>query len=120
MSKITKEQLETYMISAKKREKARLAKLEERRQRGLTLAKDAAQLLKTQFGATQVILFGSLLSDKFHEDSDIDLAVSGLPENQYFQAVGCLLGLGEFDFDLVEISQARPVIAQAIAKGIIL
>jgi predicted nucleotidyltransferase len=61
-----------------------------------------------------------LLNDKFHENSDIDLAVSGLPENQYFQAVGYLLGLGEFDFDLVEINQARPEIEQAIAQGIIL
>jgi predicted nucleotidyltransferase len=118
--KMTTEQLKTYIISAKKREQTRLAKLEERRQRGLMLAKEAARLLKTQFGATKVILFGSLLTNKFHENSDIDLAVSGLTENRYFQAVGCLLGLGEFKFDLVEIAQARPEIRQAIAQGVIL
>ncbi|MGK7945443.1 MAG: nucleotidyltransferase family protein [Microcystaceae cyanobacterium] len=118
--KITTEQLKNYIISAKKREQVRLAKLEERRQKGLTLAKMGARLLKTQFGATKVILFGSLLTDKFHENSDIDLAVSGLPEKRYFQAVGYLLGLGEFEFDLVEINQARPEIRKAIAQGMIL
>ena len=117
---ITIRQLQIYIGSAKKREKARLAELEKRRQNGLKLAKEAAKLLKIQFGATQVILFGSLLTNKFHETSDIDLAVNGLPENRYFQAVGYLLGLGEFEFDLVEISQAHPEIARAIAKGVML
>ncbi|MGK7893110.1 MAG: nucleotidyltransferase family protein [Xenococcus sp. (in: cyanobacteria)] len=117
---LTPEQLQTYIIAAKKREKSRLVKLEERRKRGLKIAKEGAKLLKKQFGITTVILFGSLLTDKFHETSDIDLAVSDLPPKCYFKAVGCLLALGEFDFDLVEISQARPEIAKAIAKGIIL
>ena len=43
-----------------------------------------------------------------------------LPEKQYFQAVGRLLGLGDFDFDLVEMQHARPEIVQAISQGIIL
>lgn len=84
------------------------------------MAKQAATLLKEEFGATQVILFGSLLTETFHESSDIDLAVIDLPENQYFQAVGRLLGLGDFNFDLVEVQNARPEIAKAISKGVIL
>ena len=44
----------------------------------------------------------------------------GLPEKQYFQAVGRLLGLGDFDFDLVESQHARPEIVQKIRQGVIL
>ena len=84
------------------------------------MAKQAVSLLKEEFGATQVILFGSLLTETFHESSDIDLAVMGLSEKQYFQAVGRLLGLGDFDFDLVEIQHAWPEIVQKIRQGVIL
>lgn len=120
MVNLSPTQLQRYIVSAQERERDRLAKLEERRRSGLNLAKQAATLLKEEFGATQVILFGSLLTETFHESSDIDLAVMGLPEKQYFQAVGRLLGLGDFDFDLVEIQQARPEIAKKIRQGVIL
>jgi len=113
-------QLQRYITSAQERERERLAKLAERRRSALSLAKQAATLLKEEFGATQVILFGSLLTEAFHESSDIDLAAIGLPENQYFQAVGRLIGLGDFDFDLVEMENARPEIANAINQGVIL
>lgn len=118
--KIAQDQMQFYMASAQFRERDRLAKLEQRRQAALDLAKEAAKLLKREFGATEVILFGSLLKNTFHETSDIDLAVIGLPENLYFQAVGYLLSLGDFEFDLVELSHARPEIVEAIAKGVIL
>ena len=120
MVNLSSTQLQRYIVSAQERERDRLAKLEERRRSGLSLAKQAASLLKEEFGATQVILFGSLLTETFHESSDIDLTVMDLPEKQYFQAVGRLLGLGDFDFDLVEMQHARPEIVQAISQGIIL
>ncbi len=120
MVNLSPTQLQRYIVSAQERESDRLAKLEERRRSGLNLAKQAVSLLKEEFGVTQVILFGSLLTETFHESSDIDLAVMGLPEKQYFQAVGSLLGLGDFDFDLVEMQHARPEIVQAISQGIIL
>ena len=120
MVNLSATQLQRYITSAQERERDHLAKLEERRQSALSLAKQAATLLKEEFGATQVILFGSLLTETFHESSDIDLAVIDLPENQYFQAVGRLLGLGDFNFDLVEVQNVRPEIAKAISKGVIL
>jgi predicted nucleotidyltransferase len=120
MTNLSPTQLQCYIASAQERDRDRLAKLEERRRSGLSLAKRAASLLKEEFGATQVILFGSLLTETFHESWDIDLAVMGLPEKQYFQAVGCLIGLGNFDFDLVEIQHVRPEIVQKICQGVIL
>ncbi|PSN20156.1 hypothetical protein C7271_03630 [filamentous cyanobacterium CCP5] len=46
-----------------------------------------ATCLRREFGATRIIVFGSLLSDRFGDDSDIDLAVEGIPKERYFEAV---------------------------------
>lgn len=57
------------------------------------LINEAATALKT-FGAREVYLFGSAATGIVRENSDIDLAVSGLPPEQYFRAfseVQCLL-----------------------------
>lgn len=47
----------------------------------------AAAVLKAA-GAREVYVFGSAASGKLREDSDIDLAVSGLPPEQFFEALG--------------------------------
>jgi uncharacterized protein len=91
--------------------------LHQRRKQGLEIAKTAAEILKNEFAAARVVVFGSLLREDFHETSDIDLAVWGLPEKLYFKAVGRLLSLSAFDFDLVEIQFASPEILAAIAQG---
>jgi len=111
------EQMQQYILAARSRKQQRLAALEQHRGRGLAIAQTAAQLLKTEFDASRVVLFGSLLSDTFHETSDIDLAVWELPEKSYFKAVGRLLSLSEFEFDLVEVQYASPEILAAIAQG---
>lgn len=120
MLNLSPDTLQNYIESARTRERDRQNLLQQRREEALNLAQKAAALLKQEFGATQVILFGSLLTDYFHEHSDIDLAVIGLPKNKYFQAVGKLLALGNFDFDLVEMDETRSAIYQAITQGIIL
>jgi predicted nucleotidyltransferase len=42
-------------------------------------------LLIQQYDVRQVILFGSLTRDRFVAESDIDLAVEGLPPASYFE-----------------------------------
>lgn len=56
--------------------------------------------------ATEVVLFGSLAharngTSAFSERSDIDLAARGISADQHYRALGHLLQLGEFAFDLV-------------------
>ncbi|MEW5869337.1 MAG: nucleotide disphospho-sugar-binding domain-containing protein [Chloroflexota bacterium] len=82
----------------------------------LTMTKLAASLLKGEFGAARVAVFGSLVqSGLFHPRSDIDLAVWGLDERLYFRAVGVLHSLDvDFEIDLVIFDEARPVIQEAI------
>ena len=98
-----------------------LAQMKERQQKGWAVARRRAQILKEQFRASRVVLFGSLLH---HEEmswkSDIDLAVWGLSESDYFRAVSRMLDVDpQFDIDLVEAQNAKPHIFKAIeAEGV--
>jgi len=46
----------------------------------------AARVL-ISFGAQEVYLFGSLARDEAAADSDVDLAVKGLPDSVFFSAI---------------------------------
>ncbi|KPA09468.1 DNA polymerase subunit beta [Candidatus Magnetomorum sp. HK-1] len=47
----------------------------------------AAQILKRDFGATRVFVFGSLLDrTRYTNDSDIDIAVEGVAHENYWKA----------------------------------
>jgi predicted nucleotidyltransferase len=50
-----------------------------------------AQLLRSEFGATEIIVFGSLVQgDRFDVESDIDLAVKGIPPEDFFAAMAAV------------------------------
>jgi predicted nucleotidyltransferase len=63
-------------------------------------------------------LFGSLLSSEaVHANSDIDLAVWGLPLEHYCEAVGTLLlTLKEFSVDVVRLETAQSSLKQSILQ----
>jgi uncharacterized protein len=117
MTVILSHEMQGYILTAQRQEQQRQEQLEHRRQQGLAAATTAATQLK-QWGATKVVLFGSLLDESFYEQSDMDLAVWGLPENLYFKAVAQLQGIAGFEVDLVEAQDAMPYVAEAIAQGI--
>jgi len=53
--------------------------LEDRRRRAWSAAREAAELLRSRYGARRVLAFGSLVTpDRFTPWSDIDLAVEGV------------------------------------------
>jgi len=54
----------------------------------------AANLLKNE-GCQSVFLFGSLVTGKIRDDSDIDIGIKGLPEGKFLSLYGRLY----FDFD---------------------
>ena len=52
----------------------------------LTLATRCAQILQDRFRARRVIPFGSVVGQgMWHPGSDLDLAVEGIPPEQFFQ-----------------------------------
>jgi uncharacterized protein len=114
--------MQSYILTARAKEQANNEALERRRSQAMQIARIAAEILRAEFGASRVVLFGSILSDaadrSFHEDSDIDLAVWGISDRLYFKAVGKLQGLSEFAIDLVEPQDAPSYILEVIAKGV--
>ena len=72
-------------------------------------ARRVALMLYENFGATQVAVFGSLAErDWFSEQSDIDIAVWGLPSNSYFRAVAETISFSrEFKIDLVRFESCK-------------
>lgn len=120
---LTEEQLTQYRAAAQRRQQQRCDRCQQRHQLGLVVAQQASKLLKHSFGATQVVLFGSMhSSDRVHERSDVDLAVWGLSPDVYFRAVGELQALdSRIAVDLVEAESAPPRLLQEIAaNGVVL
>ena len=84
----------------------------------LKLAKKAASLLRKDFGATKVVIFGSLASDEwFNPWSDIDLAAWGIIPESFYSAVALVTGLSSsFKIDHVDIRDCKPAILKAIEE----
>jgi predicted nucleotidyltransferase len=49
----------------------------------------AANLLKNE-GCKAVYLFGSMVTGKIHQHSDIDIGITGLPPKKFFRVYACL------------------------------
>jgi predicted nucleotidyltransferase len=93
------------------------AAMEKARQEAERLAK----ILADEFGVERVYLFGSFAwGVEVRPDSDIDLAVEGLPPRQFFKAYGRLERATSYAFDLVPLEQARPRLREQILKSGIL
>ena len=94
------------------------AQLDARWERTQRLAHSAATLLRDDFSATKVLLFGSLLHRSwFTPWSDIDLAVWGVPQERFFAAVAAVTALSqEFKIDLVDPEMCRPSLLDRITR----
>ena len=115
---ISADKMYGYILTARKSEQTRQESLRQLQSRGIEIAKHAAKILRQEFDAKRVVLFGSMLQPKIHEGSDIDLAVWNLSRSDYFQAVGKLQGVSEFAINLIEAENAPDSIIEAIAQGI--
>lgn len=75
-SVVTPQDMVRYQATARRRAAKRRQAIEARRQATWEIAKRAAALLKSDYGVSRVVLFGSLSRDEpFSFHSDIDLAV---------------------------------------------
>ncbi|HXU36248.1 MAG TPA: nucleotidyltransferase domain-containing protein [Blastocatellia bacterium] len=96
-----------------------LEQTDTRRRRAEESAHACARLLKERFGARGVYIFGSLAGESpWHSRSDIDLAVEGLADEDYVQALSALWELlpNGIDLDLITLEQAPPSLVARI-KG---
>lgn len=114
----TREQIVARVLAAREKRPQRLVQMKERQRQGLEVARQCTQILKEKFGATRVVLFGSILNpERMTWRSDIDLAVWGLPEKDFFRAGAAIERGHDFPIDLVEIQHAKPHILDAIDQG---
>ncbi len=107
-----------YRRGAQERRRRRRQTLAKRRERAWHVAREAARILKEEFGASRVVVFGSLLNERFfHLRSDVDLAVWGLDPALYLKALGRLLSLDPaIPVDLIEAEHAPPALQERIQK----
>ena len=71
-------------------------------------------------GATRVRLFGSLVTGRHGATPDVDLAIEGLPPDQYFDLLAELTSFASpIDVDLIETELASPgLLARIDADGV--
>ena len=110
-----------YRLSdaVERREKAQdTAAVDVRKREALSIAGTAAQLLRKEFGAQKVVVFGSLAHEKgFGLWSDIDLGAWGIPPEKFYSAVAAVTGLSSFfKVDLVDVAECRPTLQKVIEK----
>jgi len=67
----------------------------------------AVEVLKAE-GAQEVYLFGSAIRGISHPESDIDLAVSGLPPERFFPAMMRAADVLGRPLDLVDLDEVNP------------
>jgi len=117
------ENMERYKATARLREENDKKQLSGRYHQAWKIARKGSELLKKEFNAKEVILFGSLIrKELFHMKSDVDLAVLGLDEKLYYRAVSRVLDLDtDIQTDLVMTEDASESLRKQIEKeGIVI
>ncbi|MCX7838936.1 MAG: nucleotidyltransferase domain-containing protein [Anaerolineae bacterium] len=85
--------------------------------RAMRQARRAARVLKREFGATRVVLFGSLAHRLwFTRWSDIDLAVWGITPEQFYRAASRVAEASSFKIDIVDPTTCHPLVQQEIVE----
>jgi predicted nucleotidyltransferase len=112
------DKLERYKRTAYGRWQAERRQQEARRALAWELARQAAALLKHDYGAERVVVFGSLTHPgRFTLQSDVDIAAWGLTSANWLQAGAAVRELSdEIDINLVDVGACSPELSSAIER----
>jgi predicted nucleotidyltransferase len=114
-------QWDQYLQHQREEVRRQDAAIDARRQRARAVAVDLAALLAREFHVSRVLLFGSLVAEGFSLESDIDLAVSGLEPDRFFEAWSALSQASDFAVDLIVLETASDSLrAVAVSEGVTL
>jgi predicted nucleotidyltransferase len=115
---LTDAQMAEYRAGTARLAERERAALAEREVRAWELAHQAAALLRRQFAAGRVVLFGSLVHPGlFTEWSDVDLAVWGLGPDDTLRALGAVHDLSaEIELNLVDVATCRASLLGVIER----
>jgi len=115
--------MEEYKRTARARHRAERKRRDAQHTRAWRLARQAATLLKAEYGAQRVMVFGSLTHpDRFTQWSDVDLAAWGLTPTNWLRAIGAGKGLSrEIELNLVDVACCSPELLAMIERdGVLL
>lgn len=118
VSTLSPAELERYRKALRGRVVVAQTQADSRYKTASEVASRAAMVLKREFGVKKVVAFGSLVHPQlFHAHSDVDLAVWGLTERQYYRAVGLLQSLNpEISVDLIAFEDASQSMQETILR----
>lgn len=108
------ESIQVYRQGWQERERQRE---EQERCRALEARKSLTTLIAIlkKYPVKKIIPFGSLAkNNRLHAGSDIDLAVVGLPSDQFFTAYGEIMMTSDFNVDLKPLEDLEPFFKQQI------
>lgn len=82
---------------------------------------DQAVAYLKERGCTRVVLFGSFAEGRAHENSDIDLAIIGIPDSEFYRTVAKLPTLLGREVDLVDLDDVTPYFRKRVeTDGVVL
>lgn len=108
-----------YIDRLKRLKQVEKRKRAESRTRAQQAADQIADLLKSDFGAEEVYLFGStLIQDYFYLHSDIDIGVKGMALEKFLLAVYEVNAMDHgFKVDLVDLTKCDDSLKRRIVEG---
>jgi len=117
-AQVIEAEMAVYYATARRRQAQEEQETTRRRERAWVLTRQAATLLREQFGATRVVVFGSLAHEEtFTPWSDVDIAAWGIRPEDTLRAVGTILDLdAEIEVNLVDVNTARPSLLDTIER----
>ena len=78
--------------------------------------KKAIKILKEN-GATEVFIFGSVVNGNFNEKSDIDIAIKGIKQEEFYKITSILMFEIQKEIDLVDLDDETDRFSQIILKN---
>jgi predicted nucleotidyltransferase len=107
-----------YRATARRRHDKEQQERARREEHAWALARQATALLREQFGATRVVVFGSLAhAGMFTLWSDVDIAAWGIEPEDTLRALGAVFDLdAELRVNLVDVNTASAELIKVIER----
>jgi predicted nucleotidyltransferase len=107
---VTPREMAEHQLRLVRERAARIATL---REKVLSELPGIMEDLRRRFGVRRIVLFGSFARGEIHERSDLDLAVEGLSEKDYYRAVAACLS-ASVPVDLIRLEDAAESLRRLI------
>ncbi|MEW6606088.1 MAG: nucleotidyltransferase domain-containing protein [bacterium] len=111
-----KEEIDKYRESFLSRLKQQQLSNKKRQTQALFDLEKIKKYLIEEVGVKEIYLFGSIISDTFNQTSDIDLAVSGVKDEDFLKVYSKLDDFTSFNIELIDLDEKDDFLRQQIRK----